>query len=155
MDSVDWAFCDERRDKKMKRMINTSMVYFALAMAAGVFYREFTKFNGYTGKTVLSTLHTHFLVLGMLFFLIVALFVNQEKRLLENKLFKRFYICYNLSLPFLACTMLARGIVQVLQIALSRGADAAISGIAGLSHICITISLIFFFMGLKQSLRKQ
>ena len=27
----------------MKKILNTAMVYFALAIAAGVFYREFTK----------------------------------------------------------------------------------------------------------------
>ena len=32
----------------MKRIINTAIVYFIFAMAGGVFYREFTKWNGYT-----------------------------------------------------------------------------------------------------------
>ena len=43
----------------MKKILNTSMIYFILAAAAGVFYREFTKFNGYTGETALSYVHTH------------------------------------------------------------------------------------------------
>ena len=35
----------------MKRYINAALLYAILAMAGGVFYREFTKFNGFTGKT--------------------------------------------------------------------------------------------------------
>lgn len=53
----------------MKKIINTAMIYLALGLAAGVFYREFTKWNGFTGKTTLGVVHTHLLVLGMLFFL--------------------------------------------------------------------------------------
>ena len=32
----------------MKKIMNTSLIYCVLAMAGGVFYREFTKWNGYT-----------------------------------------------------------------------------------------------------------
>ena len=37
----------------MKKLWNTAFIYFWLAMAGGVFYREFTKFNDYSGETVL------------------------------------------------------------------------------------------------------
>ena len=40
----------------MKRIINTAIVYFIFAMAGGVFYREFTKWNGYTEPTTLGVL---------------------------------------------------------------------------------------------------
>ena len=48
----------------MKKLINTSFLYLILALAAGVFYREFTKFNSFTGKTTLAVVHTHLFVLG-------------------------------------------------------------------------------------------
>ena len=35
------------------------MVYMAAALAGGVFYREFTKFNGYVGETALGKVHAH------------------------------------------------------------------------------------------------
>lgn len=38
----------------------------------GVFYREFTKVDGFTSFTTLSVVHTHYLMLGMVFFLIVG-----------------------------------------------------------------------------------
>lgn len=37
----------------MKKYVNLTLVYAILAMAGGVFYREFTKFNDFTGRTAL------------------------------------------------------------------------------------------------------
>ena len=71
----------------MKRIINTAIVYFIFAMAGGVFYREFTKWNGYTEPTTLGVLHVHLLVMGTLLFLITALFAKVTM-LAENLLFK-------------------------------------------------------------------
>ncbi len=50
-----------------------ALVYAVIAMALGVFYREFTKFSGFAGRTSLSFLHTHYFALGMVFFLIPML----------------------------------------------------------------------------------
>ena len=36
----------------MKKIMNTSLIYFVLAMAGGVFYREFTKWNGYRAQRI-------------------------------------------------------------------------------------------------------
>ena len=38
----------------MKKMINTSMIYFIAAMVAGVFYREFTKLRDLREKRHLA-----------------------------------------------------------------------------------------------------
>lgn len=57
----------------MKRYINYSIIYAVLALVGGVFYREFTKMNGYTAWTSLSVVHTHYFILGMMFFLILGL----------------------------------------------------------------------------------
>ena len=102
----------------MKKLWNTAFIYFWLAMAGGVFYREFTKFNNYSGKTVLGFLHVHLLVLGTLLFLIIALFCRTLP-LLESKGFRKFLILYNIALPFMAITMLMRGILEVKGTALS------------------------------------
>lgn len=53
----------------MKRLMLASIIYAVLALVGGVFYREFTKLNGFT---ILSVVHTHYLILGMVFFLIVG-----------------------------------------------------------------------------------
>ena len=41
----------------MKRYMNMALLYAVLAMVGGVFYREFTKFNGFTAKTTLGVVH--------------------------------------------------------------------------------------------------
>lgn len=135
----------------MKKMINTSMIYMIIALVAGVFYREFTKFTGFTGQTTLSVGHTHLLILGMFFFLIVALFCKVAPELLEEKMFSRFYVLYNIALPFMGGMLIVRGILQVLATELSKGMDAMISGFAGIAHILITIALVMFFLALKKA----
>lgn len=129
------------------------MVYFVLAILAGVFYREFTKYNGYTGETMLGYMHTHLFVLGMFLFLIVALFCR-NKELSESRMFRNFYVLYNIALPFVVSMMFVRGIIQVKNIALTRAADAAVSGMAGISHILITAALILLFAALKKNIRE-
>lgn len=132
----------------MKKLINLSFIYFILAMIAGVFYREFTKFMDFTDKTTLAIIHTHLLTLGTFIFLILALF-SLNTNLLENKKFDIFLKIYNISLPFMAIIMFIRGIFQVLNKSLSTTLNASISGIAGISHILIFISFIILFSVLK------
>ena len=47
-------------------------LYTVLAMIWGVFYRELTKINDYTGLTTLSVVHAHFFVFGTMFFLLLG-----------------------------------------------------------------------------------
>ena len=53
----------------MRKYANSALVYAILAMVGGVFYREFTKFNGFTGTTSLGFVHAHYFALGMIGFL--------------------------------------------------------------------------------------
>lgn len=135
----------------MKKIWNTSMVYFLLAMAGGVFYREFSKFHGYTQKTTLAYVHVHFLVLGMFLFLLTALFASQKPELFQNKLFQKFYVLHNIALPFMVIMMLVRGVLQVLETQLTSAANAMISGFAGISHILIAISMMLYLLALKKT----
>lgn len=73
----------------MKKIINTSMIYMILALAAGVFYREFTKSTNFTGNTTLSVGHTHFLVLGMCF---LALKKYLQTQINNRKIYQSTYV---------------------------------------------------------------
>ena len=119
----------------MKKYLKISFIYAIAAMAMGVFFREFTKFNGFDGTTTLGKVHTHLFLLGMFVFLITALFVGRLKDLESIKTFRAFNIVYNIGVPITAVMMTVRGITQVLGTELSKGANAAISGIAGIGHI--------------------
>lgn len=135
----------------MKKILNISFIYFLLAMVGGVFYREFTKYYGFMGKTTLSYLHVHLLVLGTILFLIIALFCK-DTNLLQNRTFKKFLIVYNIGLPLMICMLLIRGILQTLELQVSNAINGMISGFAGISHIILMIALWMFFSSLKQVL---
>ncbi|MCR1841571.1 DUF2871 domain-containing protein [Murimonas intestini] len=133
----------------MKKMINISFIYALAAMAGGVFYREFTKFQSYTGVTALGKVHTHLFMLGTFVFLAAALFY--DKCSLENsKKFRIFLFLYNIGVSLTAIMLAVRGITQVLGTSLSAGANASISGVAGIGHILTGVGFIMFFLALKE-----
>ena len=74
----------------MKKLLNTAFIYALAAMAGGVFYREFTKFNGFSGRTALGLVHTHLFLLGTVFFLLAALF-SKELDWARERNFRLFY----------------------------------------------------------------
>ena len=127
----------------MKKLLNTAFIYALAAMAGGVFYREFTKFNGFSGRTALG-------LLGTVFFLLAALF-SKELDWARERNFRLFYGLYNIGLCVTAVMLAVRGAAQVLALPLSRGMDAAISGVAGLGHICLGAGLVVFFLSLKKT----
>lgn len=138
----------------MKRYLNISIVYAILAMIGGVFYREFTKFNDFEGVTVLSKIHTHLFLLGMIVFLFVELFRRQSD-FTAKKLFQVFMIVYNVGVSLTVIMMAVRGIFEVLGTSLSNGADAAISGISGLGHIATGVGLILFLLCIRNTSEKK
>ncbi len=134
----------------MKKYLNISLIYAVAAMACGVFYREFTKGNDFTGVTALGKVHTHLFLLGMLLFMIVALFAARGG--LETlRTFRAFLWVYNIGVPMTAVMLAVRGVVQVLGLTLSSGASAAISGVAGIGHILTGIGLILLLLSLKKA----
>lgn len=60
-----------------------------------------------------------------------------------------------MGLPFLTIMMLVRGILQVLGTNLSKGANGAIAGIAGISHAIVGAAIVFFFLALKDAIRAK
>lgn len=134
----------------MKKYLNISLIYAVCAMAAGVFYREFTKLCSFTGVSALSKVHTHLFVLGMLVFLIVALFASHND-LKKYKTFRAFLCLYNTGVPLTAVMLGVRGVCQVKGISLSSGASGAISGIAGIGHILAGAGIVLLILALKKT----
>lgn len=134
----------------MKRYMNTALVYAVLAMAGGVFYREFTKFVGFTGETTLSVVHTHYFILGMVLFLLLLLL--EKSFSFTTAKTGRVLIVYHVGLNLTAVMFLVRGVTQALGTALSSGMDAAISGVAGIGHILLGVSLVLLLLQVKRAL---
>lgn len=142
------------KKENILKFLKTAFIYSLLAMVGGVFYREFTKFNGFTDRTTLAFVHTHLFLLGMIFFLVVSLF-QFHVDLVGQKRFKAFYMVYNIGVAIAVIMLICRGIIQVLGVELSKGADAAISGVAGIGHICIGIGMILFFGIVKKAINNM
>ena len=133
----------------MKRYMNLSLVYAVLAMVGGVFYREFTKFNGFTGKTTLGVVHPHYFMLGMVFFLLLLLL---EKNFgFTGPKTGRVLIAYQVGLNLTTVMFVVRGVTQVLGTSLSSGMTAAISGMAGIGHIILGVSLVVLLVQIRRS----
>lgn len=133
----------------MKRYMNAALLYAVLAMIGGVFYREFTKFNGFTAKTTLSVVHTHYFLLGMVFFLLLLLL--EKNFSFTGAKTGRVLAAYHIGLNLTAVMLVVRGMVQVLVPVLSDGMNAAISGIAGIGHILLGVSMVLLLVQIKHS----
>lgn len=133
----------------MKRYINSALLYAILAIAGGVFYREFTKFNGFTAKTTLSVVHTHYFLLGMVFFLL--LLVLERDLVFTGERTGRVLVFYHIGLNLTAVMLVVRGVTQVLGLTLSAGMSAAISGMAGIGHILLGTSLVLLLLQIRRS----
>lgn len=137
----------------IKRFANMALIYALIAMLSGVFYREFTKLHHSTGKTNLSVIHTHYFLLGMFFFLLLMLLENSFG-FSDQKHIGKILSAYHLGLNITGLGFLMRGLVQVLGSPLSRGADASISGIAGIGHLVMSISMILLLLKIRTQVTK-
>ena len=131
-----------------KRYANYALAYALAAMAGGVFYREFTKFQQFTGKTTLSVVHTHYFLLGMFFFL--ALMLSEKVLAFSDQGTGRLVALYQVGLNVTGLGFLMRGLTQVWGTPLSRGMDASISGIAGIGHILTGVCMILLLLKIQR-----
>ena len=118
-------------------------------MVGGVFYREFTKFNGFTGKTSLGVVHTHYFLLGMVFFLLLLLL--EKNFAFTGAKTGRVLVVYQVGLNLTAVMLAVRGVAQVLGLPLTSGMSAALSGVAGIGHILLGISLVLVLLQVRRS----
>ena len=138
----------------MNRILRTAFVYMLLGLVSGLFYREYTKATDTLGvDSQLGTLHTHFLALGMLVFLIV-LALDAVFSLSGRRSFTVFYWTYNIGLLVTVAMQAVRGILTL------DGQDpatttAAIPGIAGLGHIVLTAGLLALFVALRAAVAER
>ncbi len=132
----------------IKRYANLALIYAVVAMVFGVFYREFTKFNDFSGQTRLSVLHTHYFMLGMFFFLILMLM--EKVFSFSGESTGKILIVYQVGLNITGLGFLLRGLMQVWGKQLSKGMDASISGIAGIGHILTGICIVLLLLNVRK-----
>lgn len=135
----------------MKKYANSALIYAIAAMVFGVFYREFTKFMGFTGESALSVMHTHYFMLGMVMFLLMLLLEKQFA--FTNGKTGRVLLVYHAGLNLTGVMFLIRGVTQVMGTPLSSGMNAAISGMAGIGHILLGVSMVLLLVQIQKSVR--
>lgn len=134
-----------------KKLVNLSFIYAIIGLIAGAFYREFTKYLGFVGKTTLSVAHTHILVLGSLIFLILGLF-SMNLKLENEKTFRTFFVSYNIGFVITASMIILRGLTEIMDWSKNKALDASISGIAGVGHVIIMVGFVYLFITLKRAI---
>ncbi|MFD6894505.1 DUF2871 domain-containing protein [Rhodococcus sp. NPDC060086] len=128
----------------VKILVNAAFGYAVAGLMSGLYYRELTKAQDFDGPTQLSIVHTHLLVLGVLFLLIVAIFEHLFT-LSAGPLYRWFVITFHAGLILTVLAQLVHGTMQVFD----NDASAAISGIAGIGHVLLTVAFIVFFLALR------
>jgi hypothetical protein len=131
----------------VKKLYYAALLYTILGLAGGLFYRTLTHANDFSGDTQLAVVHTHFLVLGMVFLLGVILF-ERAFALSQSKLFNWFFWTYNVGLLWTGAFLTFNGTNTVL----GNSMSPAVAGMSGIGHILLTIALILFFLCLRPRL---
>lgn len=133
----------------IKNLLNAAIIYLILGVGAGVFYREFTRFNDFPegGYTQLSVVHTHVLTLGFIVLLLALVLEKVFGYSRSPKLFTWFFWLYNTGLAVTAAMLLTHGCLTVL----GKESGPAIAGIAGLGHIMLTAGMVVFVAALRRS----
>ncbi|MFE0024462.1 DUF2871 domain-containing protein [Amycolatopsis sp. NPDC059021] len=132
----------------MKKLYWSVVAYTALGLLAGLYYRELTKANDFTGDTQLSVVHTHLLALGTLFFLIVVGLEKLFTLSAHRKLFAWFFWLYNVGTLWTVAFLVVHGTLTVL----GKNSGAAIAGMAGLGHILLSAGLVVFLILLHRGI---
>lgn len=129
----------------MKRLMNASIVYGVLGLIGSVFYREFTKYNGFTDFTTLSVVHTHYLMSGMVFFLLLVV-VEKNFHFVDNKVLK-YLLFYHIGLNLTVVMLTIRGVVQVFSL------DALIAVLFGIAHLILGISMVLVLFSIGNCIK--
>lgn len=136
----------------MKKYIKYALIFLALGIACGVFFREFSKAYGVVNEyTTLGVTHVHFLVLGVAFVLLIGL-VTEKLGKGESKLLRIAFPVYASGTLGTGIMLVVRGIFDVLSksplidYATPSGANGAIAGVAGIFHAVLGAGLIMIFV---------
>lgn len=133
----------------MRKLFYAAFAYMLAGVLSGLFYREFTKANGFPegAPTQLGLVHTHLLVLGFVVMLIVLL-IEKAFALSESRLFGWFFWVYNAGLVVTSAMLIWHGSLTVL----GQESSAMISGIAGIGHILLSAGVVLLFLALRKRL---
>lgn len=104
----------------------------------GVFYREFT---------TLSVVHTHYLMLEMVFCLLMVV-VEKNFHFVDNKVLK-YLIFYHIVLILTVFLLTIRCVVQVLSL------DVSSAVLFGIAHLILGISMVLVLISIRNCIKNS
>ena len=115
---------------------------------------ELNKENQFEGKTNLAFLHTHYFVLGMFFFLVLAL-LEKAFAFSEAKAVRGWVTIYHVGLNITTVCLFLRGLAQATETVLSSALNGSLSGVSGIGHTLLGTSMIALLILVRRSAVKQ
>lgn len=121
-------------------ILGLSFANLIMGFIGGVFYREFTKFYGFTAPNHLGKIHVHVLVLGFITMLLLYIVTNKINDEQMNILKKSIHI-FEAGLVFTVVNMFIIGIYEV--VGMNNIKIVALNGLSGLGHIILAVGLVW------------
>lgn len=142
----------EDMNKLLTSILRSAAVWTVLGLASGLYYRELTKSQNFTGFTQLSVSHTHALTLGTIVLLIV-LALAAVLPVAAGRGMRWFLLLWNAGLTLTFAMLTVKGSMQVLG---NTAADSkALAGVAGLGHMTLTAAFVVLFVVLNRAVREH
>lgn len=136
----------------MRKLAIVACVWLGVGLVGGVFYREFTKAHDFTAYSQLRVVHTHALALGFMLTLVVLLLERAFTLSASKGAFLTYFWAFNVGLALTIAMLVTHGVLQVLGHAT---VSPAISGMAGLGHVTMSVGLVSLMVALLRRLRTE
>ena len=139
------------RNSAQRMLLAAVSAYTLAGLAVGLFYREFTKLNGYEEGMhgQLGLAHTHILTLGVVVLLIVMA-LEKTFGLSSGRLFRWFFWIYNAGVVISAAGLVWHGMLQVL----GEESSKMIAGIAGTGHMLLGAGFVLLLLMLRKAISR-
>lgn len=77
----------------------------------------------------------------------------EKKFKFSNKKTGKLLVAYHICINATVIMLIVRGIIQVLNIPLTKVTSAAVSGVAGIGHIILGVSIVMLLLEVKKSVK--
>lgn len=99
----------------------------------------------YCGFTTLSVVHTHYLMLEMVLFLLLVLF-EKNFHFVDNKVLK-YLLFYHIGLNLTVVMLVIRGVLQVLSL------EVLSVVLFGIAHLILGISMVLVLISIRNCIK--
>ncbi len=139
----------------MKKTVYFSFAYLLFGLVVGLFYHEAAFYMQALDRySMLKLVHSHSIVLGTIFLLLVTLLIKVFD-LEKYKTLRFFLFSYNIGLVITLGFMTVRGIVQLFSIPINNAVNHMIGGFAGIGHIILSVGFYFLFRTLLSAIKES